>query len=72
VSLAISHYLPTPAEIEAEARIFEREGAESGPLHALLVERIRLKMLVTEFKALIADYRKMLAEERKFDLAKRR
>lgn len=45
MTLAITRYEPTPEEIEAEARVFEREGCERGPLHALLVQRIRFKML---------------------------
>lgn len=50
MSIAVTRYLPTADELEAEARNFEREGgAELGPLHALLVERIRLKMLEREY-----------------------
>ncbi|HEV2709164.1 MAG TPA: hypothetical protein VGU67_03025 [Edaphobacter sp.] len=50
MSLAINRYEPTLEEIEAEARVFEREGTcDRGPLHALLVERIRFKMLETAF-----------------------
>jgi hypothetical protein len=50
LKLAIASYEPTTDEIEAEARVFKKEDCECGPLHALLVQRIRFNMLETEYR----------------------
>lgn len=72
MSLAINNYKPTTDELEDEARILKRESIDFGPLHSLLVTRVRLRMLCTEYENLVADYGRFLESERKFDLASRR
>lgn len=71
MSLAINRYEPTPDEIEAEARLFEREPDNHGPLKALLILRIRNKMLAQEYADLLNDYRKVVGLERSYARARK-
>ena len=59
MSIIFNRYEPTAGEIDSEARLYEREPVDCGPLHALLVLRIRNKMLTAEYEALAADMKRL-------------